>query len=243
MTSGTSTSIGAVVGLFVGVPQTMDVAPPGSAPISDSDEAVAGPWTSAIAKSRCDVPVFLGEINFAGDDQADRRVHGGPDKAVCVYPEAHYASWWAETDWPDRLGPDSFRFGAFGENLTVAGVTEHDTCIGDVLRIGEATVEVSQPRSPCWKLGRRWSYPELTARTRDTDRTGWYVRVLETGVVAPDSPIELLDRPFAEWTITEVNRVHIHDRHDLAAAARLVECPALAESWSVPLRRRVERGR
>jgi MOSC domain-containing protein YiiM len=204
---------------------------------------VHGPWTSAIAKTACDGPVFLGEINFEGDDQADRRVHGGADKAVCVYPEAHYARWWAETNWPERLGPDSFGFGAFGENLTVTGATEDDTCLGDVLRIGEALVEVSQPRSPCWKLGRRWSYPELTARTRDSDRTGWYVRVLETGVVAPGSRIERLERPYPEWTITEVNRVHIHERHDLAAAARLAACPALAAPWSATLRHRVERGR
>jgi MOSC domain-containing protein YiiM len=236
-------TVGAVVGLFVGRPQTMDVAPVGSTPISDDDEAVTGTWTSAIAKRRCDGPVFLGEINLDGDDQADRRVHGGPDKAVCVYPAAHYPAWWGEADWPDRLGPDSFRYGAFGENLTVAGMTEDTTCIGDVLRVGGATVEVSQPRSPCWKLGRRWSYPQLTARTRDTDRTGWYVRVLDTGVVAPDAPIELLDRPFPEWTVTEVNRVHIHERDDLEAAARLAACPALAESWSGPLRRRVERRR
>jgi len=232
-----------VVALFVGRPQTMAAAPLGAAPITDEDEAVSGPWTSAIAKSRCDAPVFLGSTNLDGDDQADRRVHGGPDKAVCLYPEAHYARWWADEDWPDRLGPEVFGFGAFGENVTVASMTEDDVCIGDVLRLGDATVEVSQPRSPCWKLGRRWSYPELTARTRETDRTGWYVRVLETGLVGPDSPIELVDRPYPDWTITEANRVLVHDRRDLAAAARLAGVAALASSWSEPLRRRVERGR
>jgi MOSC domain-containing protein YiiM len=219
----------------------MDGAPEGSAPISDDDEGAAGPWTSAIAKDRCDGPVFLGEINFDGDDQADRRVHGGPDKAVCVYPGANYPIWWSEADWPERLGPDTFGFGAFGENLTVAGQTERDVCIGDVLRLGEATVEVSQPRSPCWKLGRRWAYPELTARTRDTDRTGWYVRVLETGVVDPDAPIVLIDRPFPEWTIIEANRVRVHDRRDVDAAERLASCPALSASWTAALRARVDR--
>lgn len=234
---------GRVVGLFVGGPRVMDGAPPGSDPIDPSDEAAAGPWTSAIAKDRCTAPVHLGRINFDDDDQADRRVHGGPDKAVCCYPEAHYRTWWDEDDWPERLGPAAFGPGAFGENVTIGGLTEDEVCIGDVLRMGEATVEVSQPRSPCWKLGRRWAYPELTARTRDTDRTGWYVRVLEPGLVAPDAPIDLIDRPFPMWTVTEANRIHIHERDDLDAAERLAACPALAESWAVPLRRRVERAR
>jgi MOSC domain-containing protein YiiM len=160
-----------------------------------------------------------------------------------VYPAASYPAWWAEDGWPERLGPDGFGFGAFGENLTVVDQTERDVCIGDVLRLGEATVEVSQPRSPCWKLGRRWAHPELTARTRDTDRTGWYVRVLATGVVAPDAALTLLDRPFPEWTVIEANRVRVHDRGDLDAAEHLAACPALAASWAAALRARVERRR
>lgn len=240
MTATVARRIGSVVGLFVGGPRTMASGPPGSGTADDSG-GETGRWTSAIAKTRCDAPVFLGEINFVGDDQADRRVHGGPDKAVCCYAEAHYPSWWAEDGWPDHLGPDVFGPGAFGENLTLAAMTEATTCLGDVWRLGGATVQVSQPRTPCWKLGRRWAYPELVDRVRATDRTGWYVRVLATGVVAPDATVELLDRPHPEWTILQANRVHTHALDDLDAAARLAACPALATSWADRLRAWVER--
>ena len=252
MTAGEATGrageVARVVGLFVGGPRTMvgtSIAPsPDTSPPDDGGSATSAVWVSAIAKAACTAPVLLGAINLAGDDQADRRFHGGPDKAVCVYAAAHYPSWWADDGWPSRLGPDTFGYGAFGENITVsAPMTEADVCIGDVLRLGGATVQVSQPRQPCWKLGRRWGFPDLTTRTRQTGRTGWYLRVLETGVVAPDETLVLLERPHPAWSIGEANRVMVHDRHDLAAAEALAACPALAAEWAVPLRNRVERGR
>ena len=163
MTAGEATGrageVARVVGLFVGGPRTMvgtSIAPsPDTSPPDDGGSATSAVWVSAIAKAACTAPVLLGAINLAGDDQADRRFHGGPDKAVCVYAAAHYPSWWADDGWPSRLGPDTFGYGAFGENITVsAPMTEADVCIGDVLRLGGATVQVSQPRQPCWPTDR-----------------------------------------------------------------------------------------
>ncbi len=243
-------AVATVVGLFVGGPRTMAADPPSAAPAApvtvpaDHDPSAGGEWVTALVKDAVRGPLHLGTINFDGDDQADRLVHGGPDKAVCAYPAAHYPRWWADDGWPEHLVPERFGYGSFGENVTVsAPLTEDDVCIGDVLRLGEATVQISQPRSPCWKLGRRWGYRELTARVRATGRTGWYLRVLETGSVEPGAALVLLDRPFPEWTVAETSRIKVHDRHDIDAADRLGRCSALSAGWTGQLRERVARAR
>lgn len=192
----------------------------------------AAPWNTSFLKSEIQGPVWLGTENLAGDRQADRRVHGGPDKAVCVYPAAHYPVWRAE------LGLATLADGGFGENFTVGGACEADVCIGDVYRIGAAIVAVSQPRTPCWKISRRWGCAELTARVRDTGRSGWYLRVMQEGFVAAGQFMELVERPFPRWTVAEANRLMARDRGE--AAATLAQCPALAAGWRERLRVRVE---
>ena len=113
------------------------------------DEAGDNPWTSAIVKSPVTGSIRLGSTGLDGDEQADRSVHGGPDKAVLAYSADHYPAWRQE------LGIEPFEFGAFGENFTVAGLTESTVCVGDDYVIGDARVQVSQQRQPCWKLARR----------------------------------------------------------------------------------------
>jgi MOSC domain-containing protein YiiM len=123
--------------------------------------------------------VWLTQLNLAGDFQADQRNHGGPDQALCVYCGVHYAYW------SRQLGQE-LTAGSFGENLTLAGSwTEADVCIGDVFALGEAVVQVTQPRSPCWKIARRWQTPLLSLWMQETGYTGWYMRVLQPGQVAP----------------------------------------------------------
>lgn len=111
------------------------------------------PWSTGIFKSLVAAPVRLGATQLEGDGQADLTVHGGPDKAVCVYSADHYAFWRSALG--EYIEGAEFPFGAFGENLTLEGVTEDDVCIGDVWAVGDeagAMVQVSQPRQPCWKL-------------------------------------------------------------------------------------------
>ncbi len=143
-----------VASLHVGGPESLGLA--GAAQWFDE------PWTTAIFKRPIAGPVDVGPLGLAGDGHADLVNHGGLDKAICVYPVAHYPAWQAE------LGRADFTEGAFGENLSVTGLTEGDVCIGDIFSIGTEPqglrVQVSQPRQPCWKLARKWQVKDLTAQ-------------------------------------------------------------------------------
>jgi MOSC domain-containing protein YiiM len=178
-------------------------------------------WRSAFAKQPVSGPVGLGRLQLDGDEQADTKHHGGPDKAVLAYAAAHYEAW------AEELGR-SLPFGGFGENFTIAGIDEGSVCIGDVYRVGEAEVEVSQPRFPCWKIERFWGIPHLTDLVRTSGRTGWYLRVRREGRVFAGSPIERLSRPAPEWTIARVNDL-LHGRDtDVDRLRALLDLPWLA---------------
>ena len=197
-----------------------------------AEDPMDSAWTTGFCKGPVVGPVLLGPTNLEGDGQADLVNHGGPDKAVCVYSADHY------DDWRRELGLPEMPFGAFGENFTVGGLAEADVCIGDVYRVGEATVQVSQPRQPCWKLARRWRLNDLPARVVKSGRTGWYFRVLEGGVVGPDLPLSPVDRPFPDWTVERANRVMYRGKGDFASMRELASLPALSESWRETLSHR-----
>lgn len=206
-----------VVSLRVGRPQ-----PLGSA---EATTPLARAWSSAIHKHEVAAPVELTALNLEGDEQADQRNHGGPDQALCAYPAAHYAYWTGRLG--RELGP-----GSFGENLTLGGgCTEADVCLGDIFALGEALVQISQPRSPCWKIARRWQEPLFSQWLQETGFTGWYLRVLRPGRVAPTDALVLQSRPHPEWPLTRVNAAKYAQRHDQALVAELAACPALGEAW------------
>lgn len=189
------------------------------------------------AKSERQGRVRLTELGLQGDEQADLRVHGGPDKAVLVYAAHHYPAWAADHGL-------QFPEGGFFENLTVgspvdARLDETTTRLGERWRLGSAIVQVSQPRSPCWKLARRWQIPDLVPRVQDTGWTGWYLRILEPGEVAAGDTIQLADRPAGAPTIAEVGRILNRDKHDLDGARRLLEYPDLPERWRSKLEARL----
>ena len=131
------------------------------------------------------------ELGLEGDEQADLRVHGGPEKAVYGYSLDHYASWTSEH--PEHAS--ILVAGAFGENLTVEGMTEADICAGDVHRIGTALLQVCQPRQPCFKLALHFGDKQLPAAMVKSGRSGWYYRVLCEGTLGRGDEIELVDRP------------------------------------------------
>ena len=196
-----------------------------------SVEAVPDPahpdqtWSTAFRKIARNGPVWLGYQGFQGDEQADRKNHGGVDKAVCVYAATHYPGW------REELGLADLSFGAFGENLTVEGLDEANVCVGDILDVGGARIQVSQPRQPCWKLARNARIDDLAARVERTGRTGFYFRVLRHGAVAAGDALTRLERPHPEWTIARCNHVQYHARDDRDAARALAGCPALSGSW------------
>lgn len=181
---------------------------------------------SGIAKRVVGDPVPLGVNGLQGDEQGDPRVHGGPDKAVHHYPADHYADW--RTDLPGHALLDAP--GAFGENLSSLGWTEHNVCIGDVVRVGSAVLEVSQGRQPCWKLNDRFAQPDMARRVQASGRTGWYYRVLQPGVIAGGDLMTIVARPFADWPLRRLLDLLHHrmlDRELLEQAATL----PLPPSW------------
>ena len=180
------------------------------------------PWQSAIWKTAVLAPVQVGALGLDGDVQADTRVHGGPEKAVLAYAVRHYT-----TTWRGVFGRELLP-GAFGENLAIDGLDETSVAIGDVFAIGSALLQVSQPRGPCWKLVRKFRRDDLVERVIENGFTGWYLRVLEEGVVAAGQPIALVDRPHPALTIAVVNRVLHHRPLDRGAAAALAACAELA---------------
>ncbi|NCJ07685.1 MOSC domain-containing protein [Synechococcales cyanobacterium C] len=180
------------------------------------------PWTTGFFKEPIAGTIHLGKTNLVGDGQADLVLHGGPEKAVLAYAASHYPHWQQE------LGLSNFPYGAFGENFTILGQTEAEVCIGDIFAVGEAQIQVSQPREPCWKLARRWRMKDLPKRVIKTGRSGWYFRVLSEGLVESGLPLLLLDRPLPQWSIAQVNHAFYQEKKP---CAELAACPLLASSW------------
>ena len=192
-------------------------------------------WVTAFFKASVEGPVRLCAENLEGDRQADLTVHGGPDKAVCVYSADHY------DDWRRHLGAAPEGPAWFGENFTVAGHTEWTVSIGDVYRVGTALVEVAQPRGPCWKLGRRWQRPDMQKLVIQSGRSGWYLRVRDEGVVQAGDALTLVEPPSPQWTIALVNELTY--QHNITAQTQMLRqelatCPALADNWRGELAQR-----
>ena len=202
--------------------------------ISDLEDGQEAAWVSGIWKSPVAERLRLDSANLHGDAQADLRNHGGPDKAVCCYAAEHYPDWRAALDKPES----GFPYGAFGENWTLAGMTEGEVCIGDTYTVGTTCVQVSQPRMPCWKLGRRWERPSLPSEVSGSGRTGYYLRVLEPGEVGAGDTLTLTERPLPEWPVARINQAMYVDKADADLAAELSRLPLLAEAWRRPFRRR-----
>ncbi len=188
--------------------------------------------TTGIFKLPVAGSVWLGRLNLVGDGQADLRVHGGVDKAVYVYPFEHYAFWAGE------LGRDDFSHGQFGENFTTEGLLEDEVSIGDVFQIGGARVQVTQPRSPCFKLGIRMGDENFPMRFATANRTGFYLRVLEEGMMKAGDAIDLVERAAASMTVRDVFRLRHAGgtREEYKHATRL---PGLTPSWRAAFEKRL----
>ena len=183
------------------------------------------PLMSAIFKAPVAGRVAAGPEGLDGDEQADLRVHGGPDKAVYAYAEEDTAWWEAELGRP--LGP-----GAFGENLTVAGLDVTGAVIGERWRVGTTELEVCQPRQPCSKLGIRFGDPRMVKRFAQVARPGAYLRVIVPGELGAGDPVEVVSRPPHDICVGLVFRAIMHDDVGLAArAAAAPELPPALAAW------------
>jgi MOSC domain-containing protein YiiM len=181
--------------------------------------------TTGIFKQPVTGRVGVRSLSLDGDGQADLSVHGGIDKAVYAYPHEHYAHWEGELDRRD------FTPGQFGENLTTSGLLEDDVRIGDVLAIASARFEVSQPRVPCFKLALRMELPQFPKLFLKSQRTGFYLRVVQEGEIGPGDAITRLATDPRQMTVREVFDVAYGESAERAAIQRAMEMPALAASW------------
>lgn len=161
--------------------------------------AAGGAWETSFVRRPSPERRWLAFTHLAGNAQADTKDHGTPNQAVLLYAAAHYPVWREELERPE-IGP-----GGFAENFTVDGLTEATARIGDTDAVGDARIQVTGPRYPCFKIGRRWGIPDLTARVAETGRTGWYCRVLREGWVEPGLSVVLIDRPYPRFTVALMN--------------------------------------
>jgi len=169
--------------------------------------------------------VWARALNLDGDEQSDLSVHGGPDKAVYVYPSEHYAYWRAQ------LPGIELPWGAFGENLTSEGLSETAVHIGDLISIGAAEFVVTQPRIPCFKLGIRFGRLDMVRRFQQSGRTGFYLAVRREGVIAAGDEVRLV--PGEQHGVSVADIVRLYTSHDgeQPLLRRAVALAALPESW------------
>jgi MOSC domain-containing protein YiiM len=177
--------------------------------------------TSAIWKEPISGRVAVRGVNIEGDDQADRAVHGGPDRALYAYA-AEDTEWW-ERELGRELGP-----GTFGENLTLRGIDVTGARVGERWRIGTVVLEVTSPRIPCWKLARKMEDPRFIKRFTQAGRPGAYLRIIDEGELAAGDEVEIVERPDHEVDLALFVEAYEHDRRLLP---RLLEAGALPDAW------------
>lgn len=186
---------------------------------------------TAICKTSVE-EAFLTRDGFVGDGVADLKHHGGPDRAVCVYPFEHYALW--EKEFGTTL-PDS----AFGENITVTNMLEADVCVGDIYQLGDAIIQITQGRVPCSTINKRTGLPLLMKRMVESGFTGYLCRVLQEGKVEKNSTITLIEKHPKSISILFGNEVYFRRQKDIKAMETLLSVNELAEEWKEYMRKRL----
>ena len=156
---------------------------------------------TGIFKQPTEGPIEVKRLGLEGDQQANKKLHGGIYKAICVYPSEHYNLW------KDELGNPGLSFGDFGENLTTAGLMEGDICLGDQLRIGSVEMVVTQPREPCITLNARLDTKDLSVRIRKSGRSGFYCSVEREGTIENGDSIEYISRDENKVSVSDFNRI------------------------------------
>jgi MOSC domain-containing protein YiiM len=186
---------------------------------------------TGIYKYPVEAPIFLGAEDVENDHVLDRRYHGGVDKACYLYSADHYSFW--KNKYPAQL----WQWGMFGENLTVAGLNESEIRIGDRFKIGDAVVQVSQPRQPCFKLGVRFGDQKVVDDFWMLPYPGIYVRVLQAGNVRVGDELVLIDRNTDSLPVSEVFSIFRLQRDNADLMRKAINDPFLAESCRKDIRK------
>ena len=178
---------------------------------------------SGIGKSA--VPSFKVEKSIVvGDDVANHQFHGGPDRVVCLYPYEHYSYW-------EEVFQKKLTLPAFGENITATGMTEEQVCIGDIYKIGDAILQITQGRVPCVTISNYNEEKQLLQKVFETSQTGYFFRVLEEGEIRVDSEITLLEKHAKEITVSFATNILFHQKEEKASIEKILTVDALAEDW------------
>ncbi|WP_430788468.1 MOSC domain-containing protein [Virgibacillus flavescens] len=199
----------------------------------DASNRLDKPWESGMFKKEVAGNCWLSISGLEHDEVADKKNHGGPEKAVFAYPINHYTFWQKELD-TNEIG-----IGAMGENLALQEVDEYSACIGDTFEIGDAIIQIAQPRQPCWKPARRFRVMDLALQIQNSGRTGWYFRVLKEGFIQSESKMNLVERHYPQWTIAACNEIMHVKKDDLIQAEALASCELLAPNWKQTLSKRL----
>ena len=190
---------------------------------------------TAIYKTQVQGPVELSVEGFAGDQHVDLRVHGGPEKAVHLYPSTHYVKLAAQfADAAPLLVP-----GSMGENIATSELDEHDVHLGDVWQLGSALIQVCQPRNPCWKIDERFGCDGMALFIDQHLLTGWYWRVLQTGTVNPGDSLVLHEAASQAPTLHQAMTLWREHRPNLDALSQLAYTVGIAKVWQDKIKQRV----
>ncbi|MBZ8123225.1 MOSC domain-containing protein [Bacillus thuringiensis] len=189
--------------------------------------------STAIRKRPVQGRIFLTKIGLIGDEQAYKD-HGGKDKALCVYSYNRYAYW-------NNIIHNMIDDSLFGENITVYGLTEEKVHIGDIFAFGEAVIQVSEPRNPCYKLAKKYDVPNLAFEMQQTGYTGFLCRVLQEGNVSASDCLQLVASHPKRVSISQVNHVKFHNKYNKEALERIIEVDALSDSLRELLLKRLNK--
>ena len=190
--------------------------------------------TTAIDKTPVAGPVQLSLTGLTGDECADQRHHGGTERALHHYPAEHYAYW------REHYGSNhDWQAPGMGENLSSTGMSEHSVFLGDRYQWGDAIIEVSQPRSPCYKLNQRWGIKNFAHTMQTISRCGWLYRVIQTGLVSPQQPLTLIERPANAMSLQQVCDIFFGDPLNTTQLQKLAQQSRLSASWMGKVQQRL----
>jgi len=198
---------------------SIQISKPKTVPYRDDE------MTTGIFKEPIEGRVMLHQLNLDGDGQADLQAHGGIYKAVYVYPHENYGYW------ADELDRDDLRYGQFGENFTVEGMLETDVNVGDIYRVGDALVQVTQPRVPCYKLAHKMGIPTFVKTFMQANKPGFYLRVLEEGEVGAGDEITLETPDPIGMSVAEMNYLLYFDKKNVENASRALDIEGMSPGW------------
>ncbi len=194
----------------------------------------AGHSPSAIEKRAVNGELMLTSLGLEGDEQAETRHHGGPDRALCHYPREHYEYW--RHQFPEQA--DQFIAPLFGENISTTGLTEHDAYIGDIYRWGKTLIQITQPRSPCYKLNFHCDIDDFARTMQNNGRCGWLYRVIVAGNIHTKQPLELVSRN-SDVSVAEAISIAFNAPFDEEQYRRLLAAAGLSASWSKNMQMRL----